>query len=131
MAENHENLRYEYSEVASTLRHYASIQFAQLTAFIAIIGALLLADVSDRTPLARFLLAASAAVVGFAFAAMSLRVSDYWDKFAQRARDIEGILGMASYTTRPPVRLLTNRFAVMIVYFLLTVLAFVGPLARG
>lgn len=112
----------EYQEIGNNLRHYANLQFAQMSIFGAAAGAIVVAIISDnaRDPIAlRWVLCGAGALLAIPFVLMSLRVNDYWDKHVKRAREIEGPLGMKSYLT-PPRRGIPNRVAVMIFYFLVT-----------
>lgn len=131
MSENHENLRCEYAEVACGMRHYGSLQFSQLTVFVASVGGLSLIDLSGSQIGIKLAVVVLVALVGLSFVAMSVRISDYWDKLVGRAKKIESELGMDSFGNAPPVRLLRNRDAVLLAYVALTGFALATPFLKG
>lgn len=115
--------RLEYQEIGANLRHYANLQFAQLSIAMVVAGAIATALGTwphENIPLVRLLLCVLGVVMSVCFLAMSLRVTDYWDKNLERAREIECLVGMSIYLVRPPIpRVLSNRTAVAIVYWTL------------
>src|SRR5262249_35100766 len=110
----------EYAEIGENLRHYANLQFAQLSIYVAVAGAIIAAVISESARdlfLFRWVICGAGALLGIPFLLMSLRVSRYWDKHVKRAREIEEQLGMSSYR-RPLASGVQNRFAVMLFYLL-------------
>lgn len=87
----------EYQEIGNNLRHYANLQFAQMSIFVAIAGGVVAGVTTEQLAgevAIRWALCIAGATIGVLFALMSLRVNDYWDKHVQRARGIEVELGL-------------------------------------
>jgi len=113
------NLIHEYQDIGNNLRHYANLQFAQLTVFVAMTGGLLAllfrTDRAVSTP-ARTVLKVAGAILPLLFEVMNERVFKHWQTYWKRAKEIEAALSYKQYTNRPPTSLLSNANAVRALY---------------
>ena len=117
--------RQEYEDLSSNLRHYGTLQFAQLTVFIAITAGLLsVVFRSDNSipSLAEIALKLAGLFISALFLVMTERITAHWSAYSKRAVELEKILGYKQYTERPKAKFFSNRNAVRGVYLLAGIL---------
>ena len=116
-----------YKDISENLRHYGKMQFAQLTVYVAISAGVLALIAGSKTLEPSWLsvvVEGVAALLGVFFLTMSARVSDYWEKRADQAKNLEALLGFEQYLGKPDIRYMPTRAAVAGVYWTL-IIAFV------
>lgn len=109
----------EYKEVASNLRHYSNLRFANLTLF-AVITAGLFSAVFQSSPSLQNSTQVSLKVLGILvvafFAIIEDRIHQYWFWLHSRAKELEDLLEFRQYwilhMKLPPRALLSSRNAI-------------------
>jgi hypothetical protein len=110
MDDNRDSLRVEYSEVGSHIRSYATMRFARLSLFSVVTAGLFAVTyqkVGDVAGDIRCLLKFLGAALAIAFIFMDRSGVWYWHSLTSRARQIEVVLGLATWReldTRLPRR---------------------------
>ena len=100
----------EYKEVGTNLRHYGNMRFAQLTLFVAISGGLL-AAILPKILVCHFV---KKSLLSFWFIVCSRifviekSAIQWWNRYYDRAKALENILGMRQYSCIDRLGLLTQ-----------------------
>jgi membrane associated rhomboid family serine protease len=125
MAES--DLKDEYLDASDNIRHWNTLRFAELTIYIALMGALLNAIIGKSPPLPP-LVSVPAKIAGLLvtilFFVLQERTMLYWYSFIARAAELEEELGYRQYRSRPPAGIVTGRNA-MRLFFLIMALFWV------
>ena len=117
----------EYLDVSNNLRHWNTLRFAELTIYIAIIGAMMNVVFGKPAPLPitiSSLVKIAGVLVSILFLILQERTMAYWYKFVERAAELEEVLGFEQYKRRPKARVITGRSAVRL-FFLVIILFWV------
>lgn len=121
----------EYKEIGANLRQYGNMRFAQLTLFVAVTGGLLAAIFSKDSSLSQCQ-RLGAEMLGLfltvAFWVMEEKSTSWWNQYYQRAVHVEAELGMAQYSARAPMTIVSATYAVRFL-FAITVTIWVSLLA--
>jgi len=125
MNETKQQLLEEWKDIRETLRYFGNKRFAQLTVFIAVSGFMFDAFFKQPETSYRTALALSGIVGSILFLIMEYSSVHYWEKFAERGKNIENEMGatlklLTSY--RPPERFLSATNATYLLYLAVAVL---------
>lgn len=108
----------EWKEIRETLRYFGNKRFAQLTVFIAASGFMLDAFLGRTDATTRLALSVVGVILAALFLVMELSSVAYWNRFADRGKEIERATGslelMTSY--RPQERILSATNATYALY---------------
>ncbi len=117
--ENTASQETEYTELGENIRFYANLRFVQLTILITITGGIFAAIFSFTTlkPQISLLLKISGALIAVVFLIMEYRASQYWDRYFERAKELDEQLGYQQYRTSPPRQRITATTASRILHF--------------
>jgi hypothetical protein len=118
------DIRDEYLDVSTNIRHFQTIRFAQLTVLITISGALITILHVSRVELGAMVRTGIEAV-GLLFAVFFLVLQErtmlYWRHFVRRASELETALGFKQYSTRPKAGFASSSNAMRGIYAMLIV----------
>jgi hypothetical protein len=101
------DVRAEYEDLSSNLRHHSNLRFAQLTLFVAATGGLISVVFSKSPALtiaAKTGLKLFGLIATLAFFIMEERTALFWRSFHSRAVQLEKLLGYRQYTDQPTRR---------------------------
>jgi hypothetical protein len=101
------DLRTEYEDLSSNMRHHSNLRFAQLTLFVAATGGLIGVVFSKSPALAiaaKTGLELFGLIATLAFFIMEERTALFWRSFHSRAVQLEKVLGYRQYIGQPPRR---------------------------
>lgn len=116
--------RAEYLDVSSNLRHWNTLRFAELTIYIAIMGAMMnLAFAGPSGPLSLFgiIIRVAGFLVSLLFWILQERTMAWWYTFIDRAAELEEVLGYKQYRRRPRGHKLTGRMAIRLMFFVIMI----------
>lgn len=108
----------EYIDVSSNLRHWNTLRFAELTIFIAVMGALMNTTFGGKIvqPFTTIMKIAGV-LVSVLFLILQERTMSWWYRFVQRAAALEEILGFRQYRDRPHGHRITGRVAMRLFFY--------------
>lgn len=109
----------EYKEVGTNLRHYGNMRFAQLTLFVAISGGLLAAIFAKDSSLSfcqKVVVEFLGLLLAAAFFVIEKSAIQWWNRYYDRAKALENILGMRQYSLHRPLRFINATNAVLLIY---------------
>lgn len=114
-----DDAKVEYIDVSSNLRHWNTLRFAELTIFIALMGALMNTTFSGKIEQPFITIMKIAGVlVSVLFLILQERTMSWWYRFVQRAADLEEILGFRQYRDRPHGHRFTGRVAIRLFFYI-------------
>lgn len=114
----------EYLDVSSNLRHWNTLRFAELTIYIAIMGAMMNVAFGrsvEQPPEFLLLVKVAGFVVSLLFWILQERTMMWWYAFVERAAQLEEILGYEQYRNRPQGHYITGRVSMRLFFFLLMI----------
>lgn len=116
-----DDARAEYLDVSANLRHWNTLRFAELTIYIALMGAMMniaFGGSSGASSLFNVLLKIAGFLVSFLFWVLQERTMSWWYAFVERATELEDVLGYLQYHRRPSGHRLTGRIALRLFFFI-------------
>ena len=119
-----DDARVEYLDVSSNLRHWNTLRFAELTIYIAMMGAMMnvaFAGGSDSPSTFGVVVRAAGVLVSLLFWILQERTMAWWYAFVHRASELEEVLGYKQYRRRPKGHRLTGRVAVRLLFIVIIV----------
>lgn len=119
-----EEARAEYLDVSSNLRHWNTLRFAELTIYIAMMGAMInvtFGGSSNHPLLFEILMKVSAFLVSLLFWILQERTMSWWYSFVERATELEEVLGFEQYRRRPKGHKFTGRIAIRLFFFIVMI----------
>jgi hypothetical protein len=115
-----EDAKVEYIDVSTNLRHWNTLRFAELTIFIAIMGAMMNIAFGGRVvqPLTT-LIKIAGMLVALLFLILQERTMTWWYRFVERAAVLEEILGFQQYRDRPKGHRITGRLSMRLFFYII------------
>lgn len=122
-----DDIRAEYLDASSNVRHHGNLRFAQLTLFSVLTGALIGVIFGHTPPPLPALVQVSLELLGLivagAFLVIEWRTGIYWEHYRARAATLELLLGYQQYQLLPRrTGLITARNATRALYFVVIAL---------
>ena len=119
---SHENARDEYTRMVELVRHYVTLQFAELSVFIAIMSAAVAFLFGPNAPKEPMLSVIKAGVALIALCLWIVQESNSYQmsRFLRRAVELEAVLGYKGFSTfpgMPEYRLAPGKWAFRALYF--------------
>ncbi len=117
-----EEIKEEYLDASTNVRHWSNLRFAQLTVYIAVSGGLTAILFNSAFILAepfRLIIASAGVITTIVFWITEERTMAYWRNFIERAAALEPALGYRQYSTRPPGKLISSANAIRVLFVLL------------
>lgn len=111
----------EYIDVSTNLRHWNTLRFAELTIYIAIMGAMMniaFGGSGEMTWSVSLMVKAAGIIVSILFWVLQERTMAWWYGFVQRAAELEEVLDFEQYRRRPQGHRITGRVAMRLFFFL-------------
>jgi hypothetical protein len=102
----------EYKSVNENMRHYSNMRFAQLTLYFGLSAALLTVVLAEKAKPYTQSMAVGAVITTAVFWLLERRAADYWHHFCRRASELEDVLSMKQWRTRPARRVFSATRAV-------------------
>lgn len=119
-----ENAKAEYLDVSSNLRHWNTLRFAELTIYIAVMGAMMnfaFGNAADYTESFSLVVKTAGILISLLFWILQERTMMWWYSFVKRAAELEEILGFEQYRRRPQGHRITGRIAIRLFFFLIMI----------
>jgi len=117
------NLKDEYMDASSNVRHFQTIRFAQLTIFVALTGGILNILFGRSEPLpghSGVVIKLGGFLISVLYMVLHERTMLYWRHFVHRCAELEEQLGYNQYRSRPPAGFLSGTNTMRMFYIVVT-----------